>query len=353
MLLPVLSLLSELRYGEKGRVLMVRPLIEEQVVQEASVTVRWCITPDEQKMIADLPPNRHVLVLVIGVHMQSRREVRHLVPIGEVFKRMIFPKPGTWRILVGVLAAYDDQGREHESAGAYLKTKFLREDSFRHSKYQEEIFSPYRDGGSLRCWSSDEFVIPPEQTIEVGVPTELFSSEPPQWERRWVTSILNTPLRDQCDYRKRRVFAYTVQPILYGLLGMIALSLGLLARLGGTIILAASGFWSLDWKYVLHPFSYPKWIWHDKINKFENVYVSLWENRQRKKISLAEKSRREQEETRRKEELRTLVSQQRMAATQLLLSCDKSLNELALPIRARVRLLFADLKSKVCRPYAS
>lgn len=47
------------------------------------------------------------------------------------------------------------------------------------------------------------------------VPDEIFSKEPPGWEKKWVNWLHSSGPIDQCSYRRRRIFAYTIQPALF------------------------------------------------------------------------------------------------------------------------------------------
>jgi len=51
-------------------------------------------------------------------------------------------------------------------------------------------------------------------SLDVDLPEEVFADEPPAWEKNWVNFFFSTKAVDQCDFRKRRLLAYTIQPIL-------------------------------------------------------------------------------------------------------------------------------------------
>ena len=51
-------------------------------------------------------------------------------------------------------------------------------------------------------------------TVEVEVAKEFFAKEPPPWRKKWVNYFHESPARDQCHYRRRAIFAFSVQPFL-------------------------------------------------------------------------------------------------------------------------------------------
>jgi len=83
---------------------------------------------------------------------------------------------------------------------------------------------------------------------QVLVPVEVFAKEPAAWEKAWVNLFFRSRPGDQCDFRKRRLFAYTIQPIL-------GVSRSLWFLLFGFVgLLFACKPSKFPWGGVLHPF---------------------------------------------------------------------------------------------------
>jgi hypothetical protein len=53
-----------------------------------------------------------------------------------------------------------------------------------------------------------------QNSISVDVPSEIFANPPPAWEAAWVNLWFKNECIDQCHYRRRRMFAYSIQPLL-------------------------------------------------------------------------------------------------------------------------------------------
>ena len=86
------------------------------------------------------------------------------------------------------------------------------------------------------------------EPIVIDVPQELFAKEPPEWEQQWVYWLQSRGVDNQCDYRKKRIFAYTVQPI--------ALLLKILLELIILTVAFLIGSKSFSFKYLFHPLTY-------------------------------------------------------------------------------------------------
>jgi hypothetical protein len=84
--------------------------------------------------------------------------------------------------------------------------------------------------------------------VEVMVPKECFAKEPSQWEKNWVNHFFKNKCDDQCHFRKRRIFAYTIQPFI--LLSIILLRLFLL------LVALIVGMRTSSLKYIIHPMTY-------------------------------------------------------------------------------------------------
>jgi hypothetical protein len=81
----------------------------------------------------------------------------------------------------------------------------------------------------------------------ISVPKNLFAKEPAAWEEAWVNHFFAGRALDQCEFRRRRLFAYTLQPILM-LLNLFCRSLPILCGL-------MYGARNLTFRHLIHPMS--------------------------------------------------------------------------------------------------
>lgn len=54
------------------------------------------------------------------------------------------------------------------------------------------------------------------KTIDIEIDDTFFAPEPSGWESWWVNLWFRSAPLDQCDFRRRRILAYTVQPLVIG-----------------------------------------------------------------------------------------------------------------------------------------
>lgn len=98
------------------------------------------------------------------------------------------------------------------------------------------------------------------EMLLVSVPKEVFAAEPPAWEKTWVNHYYSERPFDQCEYRGRRLYSYTIKPILFALeifVRVLVLLFGVLCGARGSNI-----------KYIIHPIMYT----------FTNTIDGIFEN---------------------------------------------------------------------------
>jgi hypothetical protein len=127
----------------------------------------------------------------------------------------------------------------------YVRSRFLTKDG---GEYVTNILS-YEGDSFNEYIVNNEYLENNTDEIEVEVPKGCFAKEPSAWEKSWVNHFFRSRSVDQCDFRRRRLFAYTVQPLIM-LFNLLIRSLPLLVA-----TLIGSRNWSL--KYLLHPLTYP------------------------------------------------------------------------------------------------
>ena len=98
--------------------------------------------------------------------------------------------------------------------------------------------------------------------MSVSVPAGAFAKEPPQWEKNWVNYWFRQKPQDQCEYRRRRLLSYTVQPVAFALMLVVRF-----------LMLLVSSLWlsrGMSFKYLLHPIRY------DMVDTFAVFQEGSW-----------------------------------------------------------------------------
>lgn len=168
-----------------------------------SIPVSWCLDAETVKYFMEsykTEPN--VLIVVAPKNGYSiRKETRYVVPLKDLMTYITFKRPGANRIYAMVF-------------GMTLKAmrrKFLTrsEKSYEHQVLEHDG-EDFNDGGDPH-YTSYYGLAKVRSVLNVDVPQEIFAPEPSEWEKSWVLWLVSDKGVDQCDFRKRKIFAYTLQ----------------------------------------------------------------------------------------------------------------------------------------------
>jgi len=191
---------------------MLRLVVNSPESSEPVIPVRWCLDQEAIRRLADMEAVEPQIVISI---MNDKREIDRVVaPLDQALAYVEFRNPG-----VNTLRAFIAW---HEKGQAWrLKDHFMVRNSRRglikRTLYwqHDNEFDPKQAGMYTQriTWltgvnDNNEHVA----TLDVNVPKEFFAAEPPEWEKRWVNLWYQYQPVDQCDYRRRRIWAYTVKP---------------------------------------------------------------------------------------------------------------------------------------------
>lgn len=227
---------------------MLKLLIKDTTVQSSTVAVSWCLEKRvidklNQRLTLQKDEGLYLLLVVApkpsyaGGH-RSYRETRKLVPITDPFAYVDFRHPGENNIFA--IMVWGKESRLHD--------RFIsRHDSWHGT---DVLWS---DGVTVNEHFT-KFLAPPgflegiTASIAVQVPEECFAKEPPEWEKTWVNYWFRGQSLDQCDYRRRRLVAYTIQPVLFAIKYLI----GALCIL----VLMLCGMRNIGYGFLAHPIQY-------------------------------------------------------------------------------------------------
>ncbi len=222
---------------------MFRLIVDNAQRADAYLPVSWCIGDKEREIIEKFGIiHPHVLLVVASVYddpyysktsedeqVESFTEKsRYLVPLTAGTKYITFNRPGRYRLYASIVG-------DNFSSIKELRKKFLD-----------------RGKGGID-WNGHLYLPKPflgRAELDINVGREFFAPEPSEWEQKYMSlwpPFRNTP-NDQCAWRKRRIFAYTLLPILLGiwwpLRGIIGLILYLLGASFGIRGFAFTPVWN-------------------------------------------------------------------------------------------------------------
>lgn len=313
---------------------MLKIVSETTEVSEASVPIRWCINGKTLEVLKSKNA-RNPQILLVTKRKEGRNnddENRYLVPLGNMVQYVSFRHPGENIVLATIV--WDKKGDIRE-----LKDEYLRKAS--DSTYQRDIVNFknkfFRDVDEMLGMAGLKF----------DVPKELFAKEPNKWERRWVNLIFKYPPRDQCEYRRRRIFAYGLQlpAFIVGLPAFLAtMTMIMIFRLMCVITLLALGQWDANLKPLLHPLA----------NSTSDIWYDVWfrDNKYRKLLLwMIKKTKPSDEKMERIEQTKLEMTLEEYRRR---LSCENIDDPIGkmLPIDKKIQLKLLYLKTKVCKPFS-
>lgn len=240
--------------------------VENPNVDTGMVPVSWCVSPGLLRRLAELKiRDPHVLLVTApsGGRYHPSKETRKLVPLTDGMAYVEFRADGPNQVFATLMFWFNGINGVHDYLFARengsWKTSVLTTDG---RAFASRMSKEYVPGNTTSGWGIVE--LPLEQwpakshdetegwrnaasSLEVIVPAGVFAKPPPAWEAAWVNHWFRHAPIDECDYRKRRLWAYSVQPPVMLLNWLLRLTLTIVAILGG--------FKRVSWGPVLRPLS--------------------------------------------------------------------------------------------------
>lgn len=202
-------------------------------VTSGAIPVSWCVDREMLNHLSEKGVKDPALVLCVAPvnNYDSSKEVRKVVPLRDLMAYVDFRFPGEHRIW------------------GFVSSKFSLREAKKYylSKGGRDFIA------SILNWDGDGFtshneLLDVKDPLMVVVPKDSFAPEPARWEKDWVNWLFLSKCVDQCHFRRRRMFAYTLQPLI--------LLFNVLWRLLGLFIALLVGARNMSLKYVLHPLDY-------------------------------------------------------------------------------------------------
>lgn len=215
----------------------------EREIQNPSTKIVWCGDKETLQEVGKIPDP----ILLVSVIPNTGTEEDPAWNQNKQF-RALFPfKDGVGYLSLSTKGQNKIQGVVLRGPMKLCKERFLKKDCGEYwgsLVYSSgEMFDD--DGNALSRWIPDKNDAPHTDSMLIDVPDGIFAPEPPQWEKNWVLWLLDDKGVDQCSYRKRRLFAYLVQPFVF----LVRQTIILVATLLSLLL----GMRGLSLRFFLHP----------------------------------------------------------------------------------------------------
>lgn len=175
---------------------------------------------------------------------------RHLYPLDRGYGRIEFPRPGSF-VVHAAIVFYPHRADETGGKAVFneLKEIYLRKNN--DGTYMAELTWHDEFDQSSFAWA-----IGHEEAV-VSVAPEFFAKEPPAWLRSWAMKLNEKMPRNQCEWRRRLIFAFTVQPIVWMILAAFLMFITIVRGIIGIAVAALAfcilGYREVNLKPIFHP----------------------------------------------------------------------------------------------------
>ena len=223
---------------------MLQLQIADANISGGSVAVAWCLDHEVLNELAKkgVVDPQVIIVVAPTKNYHLSKESRKVVPLKDLMTYIECRASGKNKIYGLISMRQAKEAREHYLAkedGAY-RNNVLDYDGETYSSRLLGVEDEYDIEKKTY-----KYLSPP---LEIEVPKGVFAPEPSAWEKSWVNHFFRQKVVDQCDFRRRRLFAYLVQPFIIGFFNLVR-SIILLAGL-------LTGARNLSLKYLFHPLTY-------------------------------------------------------------------------------------------------
>ena len=219
-------------------------------VGNATIPIRWCLTPEE---IAHLRQNKvadpHLLLVIVH---EKKNVDRQLVPLDRMMTYLSFNHPGENTVFATIVW--------HAGGKKELKKWCLNTNKY--GNWETEFYDSKED-----TLKAGDYAL---ARIAVKVSPEFFAKDPPAWLKWWVNLWYETGFRNQCQFKKRLLFvAVPIQPW-FVLLWVIIITL--FRFLAATYWFVFRTKTEVNFKAIIRPFKYESEdVWH-KTRYSRNFY---------------------------------------------------------------------------------
>jgi|GEM_PF-4713272 len=205
--------------------------IDNPRIATGSVAVSWCVTREllerlDQQKVDD--PQVLIVTAPVGERYSPSRESRTLAPLKQGLAYAEFHCDGTNRVFAMVV--WNSRGRHSSELRDTLlgrkvnwKTDLLTSNGHAFTtdvNYRFNGLNWFHSGWGIillepEKWDAVELtdgLRAAVASMDVDVPEGCFAKPPSPREAAWVNHWWRHSPIDQCDYRRRRLWAYSVQP---------------------------------------------------------------------------------------------------------------------------------------------
>jgi hypothetical protein len=171
--------------------------IGDKDISSGSVPISWCVSKDTLDALAKEGVTDPMIVICIapqGNRYHIKKETRYVLPLSDLMTYISFNTAGDNKVF-----AFISKKGKKSATNSYLYKNDNQYISWMLNYSGEDY------GGKDDLYDA--------KPIDVSVPDEMFAKTP--FDASWVNALYSDKVVDQCHYRRRRIFSYSIQPLLY------------------------------------------------------------------------------------------------------------------------------------------
>lgn len=245
---------------------MIRLFFENTKLSSPVVAVRWCVDKVDLEYLKEKRITNPFLVLIVArprknedpdLSSETIYDVvdSKVVPLDQAMEYLEFRGFGEHRVFGQLVWCryYEKQKLNQNRLDRFLENY--------HGHSLDYVFDKLID----EAHTSNQLEY---GYADVSVPEGYFAKEPSAWEKWWVNFWHESKPKNQCQFRKRRILAYTVQPFV-----VIPCALIKSALLFGQVLwFVMLGARQIKYGAFFHPFSYTLSDWDVVPDEWTSVF---------------------------------------------------------------------------------
>jgi len=216
-----------------------------------TVALRWCLVPEDIVYLEDNNIfNPHILLIVVN----NKKEVdRQLLPVSDLMTYISFNHSGNNTVLATIVW--------HKDGLKKLRNYYIGKGKY---GYENNFYNYSTD----TLENTDSYGL---DSLTVNISTDFFAPEPPEWEKSWVNLWFENKPKDQCQFRKRRILAYSIQPPLILLYVIFLVFWRTLVALFWFVIRTRT---KVNFIPIIHPFKADNEdVWFEAERRGRNIFL--------------------------------------------------------------------------------
>lgn len=227
---------------------MVKLFVEKSNLNSPVAAIRWCVDKNSINKLRELGVSNPYMLFVIARERNGEfTEVdQKVVSLDQAMEYIEFHSPGKHRIFgCLVWTGYEKDTKETRKTLASYYRNYYHHSSSTLVTSEGNFNKPSYGSNTELDYGS----------VDVVVPDGYFAKEPAAWEKWWVNLWYESKPVNQCHFRRRRLLAYSIQPLV--VLGYVLCRTSL--NLAHILVLLLIGIRKIEYQAILHPFIYNRW----------------------------------------------------------------------------------------------